>query len=64
MNEIEIVLRGNREWSRYMTEKEPDFFQKLARQQTPDFLWIGCSDSRVPANQIVFSRPSEPGQRS
>jgi len=59
MNEIEIVLRGNREWSRYMTEKEPDFFQKLARQQAPDFLWIGCSDSRVPANQIVGMLPGQ-----
>jgi carbonic anhydrase len=59
MNEIEIVLRGNREWSRHMTEKEPDFFQKLARQQAPDFLWIGCSDSRVPANQIVGMLPGQ-----
>ena len=59
MNEIEIVLRGNREWSRYMTEKEPDFFQRLARQQAPAFLWIGCSDSRVPANQIVGMLPGE-----
>ena len=59
MNEIEIVLQGNREWSRYMTEKEPDFFQKLARQQAPDFLWIGCSDSRVPANQIVGMLPGQ-----
>ena len=59
MNEIENALRGNREWSRYMTEKEPDFFQKLARQQAPDFLWIGCSDSRVPANQIVGMLPGQ-----
>jgi len=59
MNEIEAALRGNREWSRYMTEKEPDFFQKLARQQAPDFLWIGCSDSRVPANQIVGMLPGQ-----
>jgi carbonic anhydrase len=49
MNEIEFVLRGNREWSRYMTEKEPDFFQKLARQQAPDFLWIHVDNpSQVP----------------
>jgi carbonic anhydrase len=42
-----------------MTEKESDFFQKLTRQQAPDFLWIGCSDSRVPANQIVGMLPGQ-----
>jgi carbonic anhydrase len=59
MNEIEIVLNNNREWSRSIREKEPDFFQKLARQQAPAFLWIGCSDSRVPANQIAGMMPGE-----
>jgi carbonic anhydrase len=59
MNEIEEVLNRNREWSRSITEKEPDFFQRLARQQAPAFLWIGCSDSRVPANQIVGMMPGE-----
>jgi carbonic anhydrase len=59
MNEIEIVLNKNREWSRSIREKEPDFFQKLARQQAPAFLWIGCSDSRVPANQIAGMMPGE-----
>ena len=59
MNEIEIVLNKNREWSRRMTEGQPDYFQKLAAQQAPDFLWIGCSDSRVPANEIVGMLPGE-----
>jgi carbonic anhydrase len=59
MNEIEIVLSKNREWSRGMTERQPDYFKKLAQQQAPDFLWIGCSDSRVPANQIVGMLPGE-----
>src|SRR4029077_5687147 len=59
MNEIEIALSKNREWSRGMTERQPDYFKKLAQQQAPDFLWIGCSDSRVPANQIVGMLPGE-----
>jgi len=42
-----------------MTERDPDYFPKLARQQAPDFLWIGCSDSRVPANEIVGMLPGE-----
>jgi carbonic anhydrase len=59
MNEIEMVLQKNREWARRIIEREPDYFQKLARQQSPDFLWIGCSDSRVPANEIVGMLPGE-----
>jgi carbonic anhydrase len=59
MNEIEMVLNKNREWSRRMIEIQPDYFQKLARQQAPHFLWIGCSDSRVPANEIVGMLPGE-----
>ena len=59
MNDIEAVLKKNREWSRGITEREPDYFRKLAKQQAPDFLWIGCSDSRVPANQIVGMLPGE-----
>ena len=59
MNGIETILGNNREWSRRMTEHQADYFQKLAAQQAPDFLWIGCSDSRVPANEIVGLLPGE-----
>jgi carbonic anhydrase len=59
MNDIEVILGNNREWSKRMTENRPDYFQKLAAQHTPDYLWIGCSDSRVPANEICGLLPGE-----
>ncbi|MCB1763124.1 MAG: carbonate dehydratase [Gammaproteobacteria bacterium] len=49
----------NRAWSRQMQEVDPGFFEKLASLQTPEYLWIGCSDSRVPANQIIGLLPGE-----
>jgi len=49
----------NRAWARQMSEVDPTYFDKLAKIQTPEFLWIGCSDSRVPANQIVGLLPGE-----
>jgi len=49
----------NRAWSRHMQELDPEFFTKLSHLQNPEFLWIGCSDSRVPANQIVGLLPGE-----
>jgi len=49
----------NRAWARQMSEVDPTYFDKLARLQAPEFLWIGCSDSRVPANQIVGLLPGE-----
>jgi carbonic anhydrase len=49
----------NRAWARQMQEVDPDYFNKLAKIQTPEYLWIGCSDSRVPANQIVGLLPGE-----
>lgn len=49
----------NRAWARQMQEVDPEYFNKLARIQSPQFLWIGCSDSRVPANQIVGLLPGE-----
>lgn len=55
----EHLLKRNREWAAQVTEKDPEFFTKLANQQTPRFLWIGCSDSRVPANQITGLAPGE-----
>ena len=49
----------NRAWARQMRQVDPEYFQRLARLQTPQYLWIGCSDSRVPANQIVGLLPGE-----
>ena len=59
MTGIETILANNRAWSRRMTQHQPDYFQKLAAQHAPDYLWIGCSDSRVPANEIVGLLPGE-----
>lgn len=53
------MLANNRAWSARMTEADPDFFTRLVEQQSPTRLWIGCSDSRVPANQIVGMHPGE-----
>ena len=49
----------NRAWAEEMTRQDPAFFSRLARQQAPQYLWIGCSDSRVPANQIVGLAPGD-----
>jgi carbonic anhydrase len=56
---IAELLENNRRWSNLITEKDPRFFADLADQQNPDFLWIGCSDSRVAANTIVGLLPGE-----
>ena len=63
---LDDLLRGNRAWAAEVGRRDPGFFARLAAQQTPRYLWIGCSDSRVPANEItgtdpgeVFVRPSE-----
>jgi carbonic anhydrase len=53
------LLRRNRQWSEGVRASDPEFFDRLARQQSPEFLWIGCSDSRVPANQITGLAPGE-----
>ena len=53
------LFDNNRAWVRAITDKTPDFFAKLSRQQNPEYLWIGCSDSRVPANEIVGMLPGE-----
>ena len=53
------LFAKNREWARRIVVQEPEFFARLSRQQTPEYLWIGCSDSRVPANQIVGMLPGE-----
>lgn len=59
MKSLPHLFENNRKWSAEIVRADPDFFTALARQQSPDFLWIGCSDSRVPANQIAGLRPGE-----
>ncbi len=59
MKNLEHLFEHNRRWSRSMRDQDPEFFSKLVQQQSPDYLWIGCSDSRVPANQIVGLLPGE-----
>ena len=59
MSLVEKLFQNNREWARDVKTSDPEFFEKLAAQQSPDYLWIGCSDSRVPANQIVGLMPGE-----
>ena len=59
MKNIEELLSNNREWAARISSEDPAFFPTLSRQQSPRFLWIGCSDSRVPANEIVGLRPGE-----
>ena len=56
---IDDLLKKNREWAGRIHADDPSFFSRLAGQQAPDYLWIGCSDSRVPANQITGLAPGE-----
>jgi carbonic anhydrase len=53
------VFENNRSWARVMKEQNPNFFKNLSKLQTPEYLWIGCSDSRVPANDVVGMLPGE-----
>lgn len=53
------LIKSNREWSKRVLGEDPEFFKRLSRQQAPEYLWIGCSDSRVPANQITGLAPGE-----
>jgi carbonic anhydrase len=59
METLDHLFEQNRAWSEGIRQVTPDFFLELARQQAPKYLWIGCSDSRVPANQIVGMAPGE-----
>ena len=59
MTNLKFLLDRNRAWSEAMRRQEPEYFQRLSEQQAPKFLWIGCSDSRVPANQIIDMAPGE-----
>jgi carbonic anhydrase len=56
---LDHLKANNRAWAKQIVSADPDFFSRLARQQTPEYLWIGCSDSRVPANEIVGLDPGE-----
>ncbi|NVO15483.1 MAG: carbonic anhydrase [Rhodoplanes sp.] len=56
---LENLKANNRGWAERKVESDPDFFLRLERQQAPEYLWIGCSDSRVPANEIVGLDPGE-----
>jgi carbonic anhydrase len=59
MKALEVLFRQNAEWAARMEAREPGFFARLSRLQAPKYLWIGCSDSRVPANEIIGLLPGE-----
>ena len=59
MKDLKELLENNRVWAEGITARDPEFFQKLAQQQNPRYLWIGCSDSRVPSTQLVGLPPGE-----
>jgi carbonic anhydrase len=59
MRSFEKLLLENKAWSGEKTKDDPEYFNRLAKLQTPEFLWIGCSDSRVPANEITGTQPGE-----
>jgi carbonic anhydrase len=59
MRTLKHLFEQNQAWAERLRQQDPEFFRKLSQQQTPGYLWIGCSDSRVPANQIVGLLPGE-----
>src|SRR3989339_1034483 len=59
MRPLEHLFENNRRWAERMEREQPDFFRELARSQNPDYLWIGCSDSRVPSNSIIGLKAGE-----
>jgi carbonic anhydrase len=59
MIKLKHLFDANQEWAAGITEQDPQFFTNLSKQQAPEYLWIGCSDSRVPANQIIGLDPGE-----
>ena len=59
MGQLDHLFTQNRAWAAAIRAEDPEFFLKLSRQQSPEYLWIGCSDSRVPANEIVNLLPGE-----
>ena len=59
MNRLQHLFDNNRAWADSVKQRDPEFFSRLSNQQSPEYLWIGCSDSRVPANQITRLEPGE-----
>ena len=59
MPELQQLFDNNARWAKSIKEEDPAFFEKLAQQQEPEYLWIGCSDARVPANEIVGMLPGD-----
>jgi carbonic anhydrase len=59
MKTLNPLFQNNKDWAASIREQDPEFFSKLSQQQSPRYLWIGCSDSRVPANEIVGLLPGE-----
>lgn len=59
MPDIKHLIANNKAWAEEQVRRDPDFFKSLLNQQSPEYLWIGCSDSRVPANEIVGMAPGE-----
>ncbi len=59
MSTIKHLFDNNKKWAERITDEDPDFFTNLSQQQSPKYLWIGCSDSRVPANELLGMQPGE-----
>jgi carbonic anhydrase len=59
MDELQQLFSNNRRWADKMKARDPEFFERLSAQQSPKYLWIGCADSRVPANEIIGLLPGE-----
>ncbi len=59
MKTLKHLFENNQKWAKAIKKEDPDFFESLSKQQNPEYLWIGCSDSRVPANEIINLPPGE-----
>src|SRR5690348_3639635 len=59
MQSYEKLLKANKDWANSIKAEDPQYFERLSKLQTPEFLWIGCSDSRVPADRITGTQPGE-----
>ena len=59
MSSIQHLFNNNQQWAEKIKQNDPDFFKRLSQQQSPEYLWIGCSDSRIPANELLGMQPGE-----